>query len=185
MKALAKTLIACGLISLLAACAGKDNTSSESSGTSPNAASSPTTAKAPSDSGTPSGATSPTSKTATSSSKAAATKIDATLKEMEIQLSSTTAPAGSVEFVIKNSGKVPHEFVVLKNELPDKQLPLKGDKLDEDAKGLKSVGEVDEDKLKSGATQTLKVNLTPGRYLIVCNVGKHFMKGMKTEFTVK
>lgn len=104
---------------------------------------------------------------------------------MTIQLSSATAPAGPVEFVIKNDGKIPHEFVVLKNDLPDKTLPLKGDQLDEKAKDLKSVGEVGEDKLKSGVTQTLKVNLSPGRYLIVCNVGKHFMKGMKTEFTVK
>ncbi len=185
MKALVKTLIACGLISLLAACSGKDNTSGESSSNLPSAASSPTLAKAPSDSGTPRAASSSNSTKATSSSTTATTKIDATLKEMTIQLSSATAPAGPVEFVIKNDGKIPHEFVVLKNDLPDKKLPLKGDKLDEEAKGLKNVGEVGEDKLKSGVTQNLKVNLSPGRYLIVCNVGKHFMKGMKTEFTVK
>jgi uncharacterized cupredoxin-like copper-binding protein len=104
---------------------------------------------------------------------------------MSIQLSSTTVPAGSVEFVVENQGKMPHEFVVLKNDLKDKKLPLKGDKLDEDAKGLKKIAEIGEDKLKSGATQQLKVNLTPGRYLIVCNVGDHFNKGMKTELTVK
>jgi uncharacterized cupredoxin-like copper-binding protein len=104
---------------------------------------------------------------------------------MTIQLSSTTVPAGSVEFFIKNDGKVPHEFVVLKNDLKDKKLPLKGSKLDENAKGLKKIAEVKEDKLKSGATETLKVNLTPGRYLIVCNVGDHFKEGMTTELTVK
>lgn len=183
MKALVKTLIACALLSFLAACSTKntsqDNTSTGSSGSSQSDASSPTIAKEPSDSGTPSVAISPASTTAT------ATKIDATLKEMAIQLSSTTAPAGVVEFVVRNEGKVPHEFVVLKNDLKDKNLPLKGEKLDEDAKGLKNVGEIDEDKLKSGATQNLKVNLTPGRYLIICNVGNHFKKGMKTELTVK
>ena len=183
MKALVKTLLTCTLLSLLVACGTKDTPQDNTSANSPS--SSPTTAKEPSDSGTPSVANSPNLKKAPSSSKATATKIDASLKEMAIDLSSTTAPAGAVEFVIKNNGKMPHEFVVLKNDLNGKQLPLKGDKLDEDAKGLKKVGEVEEDELKSGATETLKVNLTPGRYLIVCNIGDHFKEGMKTELTVQ
>jgi uncharacterized cupredoxin-like copper-binding protein len=183
VKSLVKTLIAVALLSLLAACGTKnatqDNTSVSSS------TSAPTPAKEPSDSGTPSVTSSSTAKNASGSSTATATKINATLKEMTIQLSSTTVPAGAVEFFIKNDGKVPHEFVVLKNDLKDKKLPFKGDKLDEDAKGLKKIGEVEDDELKSGATQALKVNLTPGRYLIVCNIGNHFKEGMKTELTVK
>jgi uncharacterized cupredoxin-like copper-binding protein len=47
------------------------------------------------------------------------------------------------------------------------------------------VGEINESKLTSGATQTLQLNLTPGRYLLVCNLPGHFQAGMKTEFTVK
>jgi uncharacterized cupredoxin-like copper-binding protein len=183
MKALYKTLINCAFLSLLAACntnnANQNNTSTNTLSNSPNTASSPTPAKEPSDSG---GLTAGSS---ANSAKATATKINAVEKEMSIQLSSTTVPAGSVEFVVENQGKMPHEFVVLKNDLKDKKLPLKGDKLDEDAKGLKKIAEIGEDKLKSGATQQLKVNLTPGRYLIVCNVGDHFNKGMKTELTVK
>ena len=104
---------------------------------------------------------------------------------MAFQLSSATAPAGAVEFVVKNAGKEPHEFVVLKNDLSGKELPLKGDKLDEEAKGLKNLGEIGEDKLKSGATEKLSLNLTPGRYLLVCNLPGHFKAGMKAEFTVK
>jgi uncharacterized cupredoxin-like copper-binding protein len=113
------------------------------------------------------------------------TKINVTAKEMLFQLSSPTAPAGLVEFVVKNEGKKPHEFVVLKNDLLDKKLPLKGGSLDEDAKGLKNLGEINESKLTSGTTQTLQLNLTPGRYLLVCNLPGHFQAGMKTEFTVK
>jgi uncharacterized cupredoxin-like copper-binding protein len=154
VKALVKTLIACALLSFLAACSTKntsqDNTSTGSSGSSQSDASSPTIAKEPSDSGTPSVAISPASTTAT------ATKIDATLKEMAIQLSSTTAPAGVVEFVVRNEGKVPHEFVVLKNDLKDKNLPLKGEKLDEDAKGLKNVGEIDEGQAQKWSNSKLK-----------------------------
>ena len=183
MKALYKTLIPCVLLSLLAACNSKNanqgNTSTNAVSSSPSTPSSPILAKEPSDSG---GLTAGSS---ANSAKATATKINAFEKEMTIQLSSSTVPAGAVEFVVTNQGKMPHEFVVLKNDLKDKKLPLKGDKLDEDAKGLKNVGEIGEDKLKTGATQSLKVNLTPGRYLIVCNVGDHFKRGMKTELTVK
>lgn len=113
------------------------------------------------------------------------TKINVTAKEMLFQLSSATAPAGRVEFVVKNQGKKPHEFVVLKNDFPDQKLPLKGGNLAEDAKGLKNLGEINESKLTSGTTQTLQLNLTPGRYLLVCNLPGHFQAGMRTEFTVK
>lgn len=147
----------------------QENTSTSSESASPSVASSPNSTASPS----------------SAAATATATKIDATLKEMAIELSSNTVPAGPVEFVIKNNGKEPHEFVVLKNDLKGEKLPLKGDKLDEDAKGLKNIGEVEEDKLKSGATQSLKVDLTPGRYLIVCNIEDHFKKGMKIELTVK
>lgn len=168
MKILFKTLIPGVLLSLLVACGtqkiGQSNTSGDSSSSSPAATSSPK---------------------ATSSSTANETKVDATLKEMSIELSQTTVPAGPVQFVVKNAGKVPHEFVVLKNDLSDKKLPLKGDKLDEDAKGLKNIGEIGEDKLKSGVTETLNANLTPGKYLIVCNIKNHFKRGMTTELTVK
>ena len=113
------------------------------------------------------------------------TTINVTAKEMVFQLSSGTAPAGFVEFIVKNEGTKPHEFVVLKNDLPNKKLPLKGGNLDEDVKGFKNLGEISESKLRSGATQTLKLNLTPGRYLLVCNLPGHFQAGMRKEFIVK
>lgn len=180
MKILFKTLIAATLLSVLAACGSQKtnqgNTSADSSSSSPSSPAATSSAETPS----PSDSTK-----ATNLSTANATKVDATLKEMSIELSQTTVPAGPVQFVVKNAGKVPHEFVVLKNDLTDKKLPMKGDKLDEDAKGLKNMGEIGEDKLKSGVTETLNANLTPGKYLIVCNVQNHFKRGMKTELTVK
>jgi len=75
--------------------------------------------------------------------------------------------------------------VVFKNDRLDQQLPLKGENLDEETAGLKNLGEIDQSKLQSGATQTLKLNLKPGRYLLVSNLPGHFQAGMKTEFTVK
>ena len=172
VKALVKILIVCVILSVTA-CTNKtaqqgSPNNSTSAASSPSAASSSTAASSP-----------------TAETSAKATKIEVTAKEMAFQLSSTTAPVGLVEFVVKNVGKEAHEFVVLKNDLSDKKLPLKGNSLDENAKGFKNLGEIGENKLKSGATETLKVNLTPGRYLLVCNLPGHFKAGMKAEFTVK
>lgn len=113
------------------------------------------------------------------------TKINVTAKEMVVLVPLATAPSGLVEFVVKNEGKKPHEFVIFKKNLLNKKLPLKGTSLDEDSPGLKNLGEISESKLQSGTTQTLKLKLTPGRYLLVCNLPGHFQAGMKAEFIVK
>lgn len=113
------------------------------------------------------------------------TKINITQKDMVIQMSPATVPAGLVEFIVKNEGTKPHELVIFKNNLLNQQLPIKAGNLDEESKGLKNVGGIDQSKLKSGATQTLQLNLSPGRYLLVCNQPGHVQAGMKAELIVK
>ncbi|GAX42066.1 hypothetical protein NIES4075_30660 [Tolypothrix sp. NIES-4075] len=125
-----------------------------------------------------------TSTNSPNSTNSASTKIQVTATEMKFQLSQSTVPAGTVEFETTNKGKIPHEMVVIKTDLPLDKLPLEGDKLDEDKAG-KEIGEIEEDDLKSGVTKTLKVNLTPGKYLIVCNLPGHFKAGMRTFLTVQ
>ncbi len=118
-----------------------------------------------------------------SQSASGANVVQVTAKEMEFQLSKSTVPAGTVEFRVTNKGRLAHEMVVIKTDLPVDKLPLKGQRLDEDKAG-KKIGEIEDDELKSGATKTLKVNLTPGKYLIVCNLPGHFQAGMKKVLTV-
>ncbi|MGV0026137.1 plastocyanin/azurin family copper-binding protein [Phormidesmis priestleyi] len=121
-----------------------------------------------------------------SAKKSALTKVTVTETEMAIKLSPTTVPAGPVEFVVSNKGKVPHEFVLLRTDLPLDKLPTKtGGKLDEKNKQLKAIAEVDEDDLKKGATKPLKVILSKGRYVVICNVDNHFEQGMKAALTVQ
>ncbi len=153
----AKILFTAILLSLLAACG--DNTGQQASSTGSPA--SPTSTK-PSD---------------------GVTKIDVKEKEMKIVLSSNTAPAGPIDFVIKNVGRQPHEFVVLKTDLPLDKLPQKQGELDEEGAGLKNLAE--EEDIKSGETTILHANLTPGNYVLVCNLPGHFPAGMKTAFVVK
>ncbi|KAM3092986.1 plastocyanin/azurin family copper-binding protein [Phormidesmis sp. 146-35] len=118
--------------------------------------------------------------------KSALTKVTVTETEMAIKLSQATVPAGPVEFVVSNKGKIPHEFVLLRTDLPLDKLPTKiGGELDEKNKKLKMIAEVEEGDLKKGATKPLKVVLSKGRYVVICNVGNHFEKGMKAALTVQ
>lgn len=112
------------------------------------------------------------------------TQIKVIAKEMEFKLSSNTAPAGPIEFVVTNQGKLPHEMEIIKTDLPIDKLPVEGNQLDTDKAG-KEIAEIEEDDLESGTTETLRVNLTPGNYVLVCNLPGHFQSGMKAPLTVK
>ncbi len=157
-------------LTILAAC-GNQASGNQPVSTSP----SETTSSSP-----PASSSSPTAK-----ASAKATKVDVSETEMAIKLTPATVPAGPVDFVIHNKGAVPHEFVVFKTNLALNQLPMKDSKLDEDSKSLQNVADSGAQKLNSGESKTLQANLTTGNYAVICNVGNHFRRGMKTTLTVK
>jgi len=112
---------------------------------------------------------------------------------MSITLSPATAPAGNVTFVVKNTGTIDHEAVVLKTNIPFDKLPIAdagdppapvktgADKVSEDA----NIGETGDPNLKPGDTRTFTIkNMTAGNYDIVCNIAQHYGKGMRAPFTV-
>lgn len=129
----------------------------------------------------------PASPVSSTSAKASnkVTQIDVKEKEMAIIPASNTAPAGQIDFVVKNVGRMPHELVVFKTDLPIDKLPQKNGKMDENGAGVKNVADTGENYIKSGDTRTLRANLTPGKYVLVCNLPGHFSGGMKTAFVVK
>ena len=47
---------------------------------------------------------------------------------------------------------------------------------------IKSLGETEE--MQPGASKTLTLDLTPGTYLLLCNVAGHYAAGMWTVLTV-
>jgi len=108
------------------------------------------------------------------------TTITATLTEYEIQLSATSAPAGTVIFDVTNAGTIVHEFAILKTDVLAADLPLAGDSVDEGA--FNAIGEVEE--TEPGGSGTFTATLEPGHYAIICNVSGHVAEGMVTDFTV-
>jgi uncharacterized cupredoxin-like copper-binding protein len=53
---------------------------------------------------------------------------------------------------------------------------------DEEAPGMTPIGEVED--VKSGESMDLVLTLEPGRYVLLCNLTRHFEKGMVTEIEV-
>ena len=112
---------------------------------------------------------------------------------MYVRPDRSSAPSGTVTFVVKNSGTIDHELIVLQTDVPFDQLPVVdggdppapvsagADKVSEDT----NVGETGDPNLKPGDTRTFTIkNMKPGHYVLVCNLAKHYGMGMRAAFTV-
>jgi uncharacterized cupredoxin-like copper-binding protein len=112
---------------------------------------------------------------------------------MAVTAFAATAPAGDVTFVVKNLGTIEHEMVVVKTDSPFDKIPVAdsgdppapvtsgADKIDE----ADNVAETGDPNLQPGDTRTFTATgLTPGHYVLVCNIAKHYGLGMRVAFTV-
>ena len=104
----------------------------------------------------------------------------ATLRDFNIALESMPATAGSTTFDIANDGPSTHEFVVLRTDVAADTLPVDGGVINED--NIDLVDEVED--IAPGTLSYLTVDLTPGRYVLVCNIAGHYSAGMRVGFTV-
>jgi uncharacterized cupredoxin-like copper-binding protein len=102
-------------------------------------------------------------------------------QEMSFTPSMNSAPAGQVTFLVVNQGKLPHEVVVLRTDMDAKALPVtSSNKVDESAAG-DHVGEVE---VEAGSTGAGTFRLTPGKYVLICNIEGHYQAGMTAAFAV-
>jgi uncharacterized cupredoxin-like copper-binding protein len=109
---------------------------------------------------------------------------------MSLSTDQAFVPHGTVSFVVINGGSIDHEMVIL--PLPSSQAvgarAIGGDaKIDETG----SVGEASHSGgagagagIVPGASGWVTVTLAPGQYELVCNLPRHYMAGMHTQFTV-
>lgn len=119
-----------------------------------------------------------------SSTKSAADgTVTGELKEWEVSVDADTAAAGQVTFEITNKGTIGHEFLVVKTDIADGEIPVDGDHFPEDAEGITVIDEIGE--FPAGETQSLVLTLEPGAYQLVCNLPAHYGAGMHTSFIVE
>jgi len=112
------------------------------------------------------------------SGHATKTVVAVKLKEFKVLPSTKSVRAGTVAFAIKNAGKLEHEFVVVKTNLPPGKLPVKNNRVT--LKPLRKVG-----PFNPGKGGTLTVPLKAGRYVLFCNVTGHYGFGQYVGFVVK
>ena len=101
-----------------------------------------------------------------------------TIRDFQITASPSTATAGHLVLLVHDLGPSTHELVVVRTDLPAAQLPLRPDGLlvDEDSPQLHTVDELSE--LDVGDRARLVLNLSPGRYVLFCNLEGHYLGGM-------
>jgi len=91
-------------------------------------------------------------------------------------------PAGDVRIVLRNKGPVSHELLIIHavhGRLPRR---VDGFTIDEDAIQRQLVGHFE---AAGPSTRDMVVHLTPGRYIVFCNMAGHAASGMLTSFQVR
>ena len=105
--------------------------------------------------------------------------VSVSLNEFNVLPAVQGAPAGKVTFTVKNTGKIEHEFVVLKTLLPAGSLAL----LNGEASERGNVGEIG--SVKPGQQKKLALTLKKGHYSILCNLPGHYKSGQFVDFYVR
>ena len=109
-----------------------------------------------------------------------AVNVSVDMKEWEMAVDQPL-PAGAVNFQVRNSGAVAHEFVVIRSDVAVDGLPIDGAVADE--VGLDILARILE--FRAGSAASTALELQPGQYLLFCNVPAHYTLGMAISVTVE
>lgn len=96
-----------------------------------------------------------------------------------------TAEAGPTTIEAPNEGSVEHELVLFKSDKNPAKLPTEAngevdeEKLDKEAEEAGEIADVE-----AGDTKSEEFELTPGKYVMFCNLPGHYAAGMYGTLTV-
>jgi uncharacterized cupredoxin-like copper-binding protein len=113
------------------------------------------------------------------------TPVNVRLEDFKVREDMAVVPAGTVSFRIINQGPTTHELNVIRTDRAPDKLPLQRDGLtvDQDAPGIDHLDEVE--GLDIDDRRTLVLRLTPGHYVLYCNLEGHYLGGMHAALTVR
>ncbi len=152
-----------GLLALLLAACGSDPTAT------------PTPEPTPTPTPTPEPTATPTP---------TVTAVSVELGEYYVTPSVATVPAGTVDFTITNVDRRDHIFILIKTDLAPGALVMAGTAADPAASGT-VLGEIPREELGPGAIVDASFELDAGSYVLICNRGSHYSRGMTVAFTVE
>ena len=100
--------------------------------------------------------------------------------------SNSPAKAGQITFEVENNGVLNHDFIVVQTDLASDSLEVNSfeAKVNEQTVGT-ILGRIPQEDLEPAHTASLSLNMTPGRYVIFCNVAAHYQSGMHSQFYVE
>ncbi len=113
-------------------------------------------------------------------------RIVGSIVDEETGATAFTANAGEITFEVHNEGRGSHNLVIIRTDLVADALPftnVNNSFVDEEAAGEK-IGEIEEFR-GQGGMEVGSFTLTPGRYVLICNLFRHYQSGMFAELTVE
>jgi uncharacterized cupredoxin-like copper-binding protein len=113
------------------------------------------------------------------------TPVNVRLEDFKVRQDAAVVRAGDVSFRILNRGPTTHELIVVRTDRAPDKLPLQSDGLtvDEEGPGIDLLDEVE--GLDIDDRQTLDLRLTPGHYVLYCNLEGHYLGGMYATLTAR
>lgn len=116
--------------------------------------------------------------------------LSVSLDEFSVEPEVEETTNGHLTLNVTNAGTTPHRLVIVKSDFPPSQLPVRDGAVELDKINLE--GQLD--ALAAGATASLEVDLSPGKYVLLCtlverpaagSVVSHYEQGMYAGFFVE
>ena len=110
-----------------------------------------------------------------------ASQVAVALADGAIKVDPATVQHGKADFNVNNASTKAHSLVVLKTDTPPEQLAV------DNSGHVTNNGKVGKVDSFSGpnVTKKLTVDLKPGHYVLVSDVGGDYQQGMRAAFTVQ
>lgn len=108
------------------------------------------------------------------------TDLHVDLNEWTVTPSLTRLAAGTLRISATNTGARPHDLVIIRVEDPKAGLPVKDDVVDETRVAI-----VDRFREFKSGEKEKSITLTPGEYLLICNIAGHYELGMAAAVSVR
>lgn len=104
--------------------------------------------------------------------------------DFRIQATPATVKGGLVDFTVSNTGPSAHEFLIFRADRAPNALPTGSDgRVDESSAQITKVFDSGDNVAPNGS-KVFHAALTPGAYVMVCNLPGHYIAGMHEAFTV-
>ena len=119
-----------------------------------------------------------------SAERVAVQRLDVTLRDFTIEPERRVVAPGLTEFRAFNEGPTVHELILVRTDVGGAGLPLQADGLTavEEAPSVEFV--LADEGIDLGERGGFQVELTPGKYVLYCNLEGHYLGEMYADLAV-